>query len=172
MDQAPPPLAMARYLEVFNEPRPRILAVMCVLHLITVAMPIFTANDRNSVTLASVLPPIAWICIWLSIIARQYLCVWACDLLHHIRVSLSPRPATAHTPRPFTRAFYAPVETLPIPPADVTPEDRPVTVISPVQEEVSAPSASNIPPIDPEQRGESLVYWADSFAWVTCRYSG
>lgn len=151
---------------------PRPLAIMCMLHLFLVAVSTFTMTfENNPSIIASMLALLTWICIWLSIIAAQLVYVWTCDLLHYIRVSLSSRLATA-TLQPFTRAFYPSVGTQPIPPADVMPEDRPVTMIGPVQEEVTATSVRNNPPIGPEQQGESLVIYADSFALITCRYSG
>jgi len=155
---------MARCLEAFIEPRPRTLAIICRLHLFIIAMSIFTTTcGRNPFILASMLPFFAWTCIWLSMISARFLCVKASDLLRYIQISLLARLARAHTPQPFTWAFCTPLEAPPIPLVAATPEDRAATMISPVQEEA---------PISPEQQGESLVIYTDSYATVMCRYSG
>jgi hypothetical protein len=173
MDPAPPPLSIARRLELLATLPTRTFAITCSLHILIIAMFVYIAvYERNPFIITSTLSLLTWTYIRPSFIAIRVLCDNAYNLLRQIRLPALPRLTTTHTNQPFTWAFYNPVATRPIPPADVMPEHRPVYKTCPVFEEASALSVWNVPPIGPEQRRASQIYYADSFSRLTCYYSG
>ena len=176
MDPAPPHLSIARRLELLATPPTRTFAITCSLHLLVIAMVIYTmVYERNPFIIASTLSLLTWTYIRPSLIAIRVLCDSAYNLLRQIRLPALLRLATTQTTQPFTWAFYPPVATQPIPPADVMPEDRPAYEAQPVQEGIPAPfvpSASNLPPPGLVCQRECQESHADSYCQFVFHFSG
>jgi hypothetical protein len=130
------------------------------------------AYERSSLIITSMLSLLTWIYIRPSILATQVLCVNTYNFLAHIRLPALPRLTTTNTTQPFTWAFYPPVATQPIPPADVMLENRPAYETQPVQEEIPDASTSDLPLPGNECQRVCQESHADSYCQLIFHFSG